>query len=188
MRQAQQDNQPPDPVDGVQWSLNLFRFLTFVWAVPVQTLMRKLGTVGRRTISWHFILGALWPMLFCASLGPKGNHQPAVVFSAMVGGMAILHAIKCDRKGHSPYCGDSGLGYGRLVYTVREPLVFLLAGFCVALAFKGIGLFMMLSAGASGRFHSYLDALDRARARNLNDAALEQQYLIEFYKKEYRDG
>lgn len=188
MKQDQHEQRPPDPVDFVRPVVSVTLFLSYVWAVPVQTLMRKVGTVGSRTISWHFVLGALWPMLFCASLDPKGNHQPAVFFSAVVGAMAILHSIKCDRKGHSHYCGDSGLGGGRLVYTVWEPLVFLLVGFCVALAFKGLGLFMMLSAGASGLFHSYLDARDRARARNLNDAALEQQYLIEFYKKEYRDG
>lgn len=188
MQQEQRESpKQRTPLDDMRRGFNILLVIAFIWAVPVQVLMRKVGTVGGRYISPHFAIGIVWIVVFCSLVDPGQHPAPVIFFAILTASMTVLHWVKRDVKGHSQYCGDSGLGYGKSVYTLWEPLAFALAGWAVMASelSTALGFFMMGSGVASGFFHSHLDDRDRARIRTMNDAALEQRYSMELYRKEY---
>lgn len=185
-RQQHDGLDPWNPVESLRQGYNWFLLLAFIAAVPVQILMRKAGTCGRRYVSWHHYVGVACPFLV-AGLFPQYPVEPSVCLSVLCAGMLIVHKTAKKPEGrriHSLYCGDSPFGSGKLAYTTFEPAVLAIIGFCFVALSPTLGFYMVVSAIGSSFFHSHLEARDNARVRAMTDAAIEQEYVMDQFKKE----
>lgn len=186
MQQVQREK-PDNPIDNARRAYNVLLQVAFIWSTPVQMLMRKVGTMGRRyPLQWQFITGMFVMFGFEAALNPVGDHAPMVLAASLTGALMVLHWVKRPKavKQHTLYCGDSGLGNHKLAYTVFEPAVAMLAGVGCLYLSPALGIYLIGAAVSSSLFFAHLDSRDAARLRAMSDAEHEQRAYMATYRQE----
>ncbi len=176
----ERDRQQERPLDGVRQAYGWVMLFAQIGAVPVEAAMRKIGTMGSRyPTSWPFPVGMLAMGVVCYAAGPVGQ-----TYAALVWALWILHIVRRNKAAHSMYCGRSGLGTGRRVYTAWEPIVFAAVGVGVMFLSPPTGLCMIASAVCSAVVFGHIEGRDRARLRAMRDAALEQEAIMAEFQRE----
>lgn len=179
----QHEEKAPSTLDTLRGVHRVMLGLCNIQMTPV-VLLRKPKTAGKRFISWHFFVGVGWMFLFEAVFNLVGDHTPIMLLAALTSAFILLHLVKSDRTAHTHFIGSSGLGNWSKVYSFGEPLLLVGVGAALFMFAHSVGLFLILSGVASHLLHSHLDRRDAARVRQFRDAHLDQQGILELYRKE----
>lgn len=179
------------PIEDAKRALSLLAFVSQVLAHPVEVFLRT------RFGSQYFGLAALvafitlpmWSMFFPA-------ESPVAIWALWAAYVVLLLRARMEatrmrvqgERIHSRYNGQSRLA-GLLnsmsearIKAVAEPIAVILTALAVMEGSAAVGSYLIVAGVALGFNHYLYDAVERAKARELNDAFIEQQQLAERFR------
>lgn len=193
-----QDQQPKGwtPIEDAKKGANFIVLAAQVLASPIEVFLRtRFGSRYFGIPSAIAILALpLWSVLW-----PREDPRPLLIFW----GLYILMQLRARIEGvrmvargdhvHSRYNGRPRLARffrkmpEQKIKVVTEPVVVCLIGFLMLPMSESLGSYLMAAAFASGLLNSTIDAVDRARTVELNDAWIEQQSLADRFRAMQQD-
>lgn len=182
----QEGIKPLNPVDDMRKAFNAALFIAFVIGVPVQVWLRRKGTLGKKYISYHFLLGVVAIVLW-GEFAPPQEFYMFLIFAGLTSLGILLHTFYRKKGMHSQYVGDSICGSGPNAKTKWELLLTFCIGVCFMPISQGLGAYIIASGVGSSFFHSWVEDRDNARLRAMRDAEIEQGYFMERFKNERQD-
>ncbi len=184
------------PMQKAQTGANILVFVARVLATPLEVCLRR--NFGTRYFGFQ-ALGALVAIGLWASMWPGTDGRPVVWFWWFVVLMflrARRESIRLSGKGasiHTRYNGWPRLAavFKRMpeakIKASVEPVVSGIAGLALLTVSEALGSLLIVSAIALGMVQSTIEAVEQARASELNDALIEQQTLAERFREMQRD-
>ncbi len=189
-----QDQQPKGwtPVEDAKKGAGFMVLAAQVLASPIEVFLRtRFGSRYFGVPSAIAILALPMWMLFW----PGEDPQPLLIFW----GLYILMQLRARVEGmrmvarsehvHSRYNGRPRLARifrkmpEQKVKVVAETVVVFVIGALMTSISEPLGTYLMVAAFASGLLNSTIDAVERARTVELNDAWIEQQSLAERFRE-----
>ncbi len=190
-------NEPPQRqssvFDDMRNAAYWLAFITQTLAVSVEVLLHR--RMGSRSVHIRgfaaFLLIPIWTAFF-----PHDNLTPMYCFWLLfILGCARqrLSSLRGDR-GHSRYTGEPSLQRlfpkcGEIVVKKTiEPLFVIVAGlFCLDLS-QALGSYLITAGIGLGVSVGLGEAVNKAKVRELNDARLEQQSVIDRFREQHGEN
>lgn len=167
-------------------------FIVRALALPLEVLLRR--RFGARFFGFPTLAG-LVAIPVWITFWPEKNPGPMTGFGALVLLMLIrarVESLRMVAKGdlvHTRYNG-----WPRIAAIFRrtsetkikgfiEPVLGLGVGVATMYVYEPLGSFLIVSSIALGMINSTIDAVEQARAMEMNDALIEQQGLAERFRE-----
>lgn len=193
-----QDQQPKGwtPFEDAKKGANFMMLAAQVLASPIEVFLRtRFGSRYFGVPSAIAILALpMWSLLW-----PREDPRPLLIFW----GLYILMQLRARVEGmrmvargdhvHSRYNGRPRLARifrkmpEQKIKVVAETVVVCAIGVLMLPISESLGSYLFAAAFASGLLNSTIDAVERARSVELNDAWIEQQSLAERFRELQRD-
>jgi len=193
-----QEQQPKGwtPIEDARKGANVLMLVAQVLAAPIEVFLRvRFGSRYFGVPSAIAILALpLWMMFF-----PYEDPRPLLVFWGLYILMQLRARIECLRMvSHGEYVHSRYNGAPRLrsfcrrtpertIKVCHETVFVCLAGLLMMPASQALGSYLVAAGIASGLLGSTIEAVDRARAIELNDAWIEQQTTADRFRAMQRD-
>jgi hypothetical protein len=179
------DRQSQSPLNDIRSSFYLALFMAQVHAWPVLVFLRRPGTIGSHYARLAAVCAIFWIGLFSRMANVQTVIEAEVMgwFTILYLFLLLVHALKraaARRKGfewHSQFVGVSACGYS------REPLLALAAGLILLSIVPVLGMYLVWAAISLAMLHAYIQMRDRAIARGVRDARIEQEILASHLQK-----
>lgn len=184
------------PMQKAQTGANILVFVAQVFATPLEVCLRR--NFGTRYFGFQ-ALGALIVIGLWASIWRGSDARPVIWFWWVVVVMflrAKRESARASAKGTPPHTRYNG--WPRLaalfkrmpearVKAVVEPAVACIAGVLLLAFNEPLGSLLIVCAISLGAVQSTIEAVEQARALELNDALIEQQGLAERFREMQRN-
>lgn len=183
------EEQQPSTLESVRSGAYWLAFLAQVFAFCVEVLLRRrMGSraVGVRGLAAFFLI-PMWIVFF-----PGQDPVPLTWFWLLFVLGCLFQRVGSARGdlGHSRYSGEPILR--RLlpwcsevrIKSLVEPVLVMAVGLVVLAMNEPLGSFLIAAGIGLGSSAVLSEAVDRARIRDLNDARIEQEYLMARFREE----
>jgi hypothetical protein len=187
----QQQPQSCEPFQEMRSNVNMLVGLCQIIGKPMEVWLRRPGTWGDHFAGHQMVLGWLFIPVFTVVLFPQESPVPMVTFWGLTTFWLIVHRIKgwqLRRKGYRPHSRYTGCPWIPWVSEINakcnwEPTL-VMALFPVVLFNVPLGAYFLVSGSALFLAAGWQRAADSARLRQMRDARLEQQWLMEKMQSE----
>lgn len=194
------DNQPPDNRNGFRNFVGAVVFVARSMAVSVEVFLHRTESFGERYLSLQAGAALLAIFFWPAFCEPWHDPEPMLMFLlvyvAMCAAVRARLAIRRKRnlpQPHSRYTGTPRLMRftGRMdevkVKCMVEPLFTFAVGGVAMSVSPPLGGYLMFAALGLLISNNLAEGYGRERARNMNDAYLEQRRAVERFRDLRRD-
>jgi hypothetical protein len=175
-------------------ALNLLQLWTRSASLPIELFVRQIGSWGPKYLGMGAVFGLAWPVCFAMLYGPHPDQYWVLRFWYAMVGMLVLHnvvgLIRRYRgyKPHTCYIGDSWFERMKGCTDPRRARAFeVLMATTVSLVLfqvvKPLGAFLLLGTAAHAFNLVVLELSMTARLRALQDAQIENEYVMARYRE-----
>ncbi len=186
MQDQPQEQQHP-PFHELRQNFGLFIGICQIIGKPLEAWLRQPGTWGERYVTHQTLLGWLFIPVFSGLLYPREPQGPVICFWWLTACLLIAHRLRgwrLRRKGyrpHSRYMGRSWLPCRSEVNAKCnwEPTLVWIAGPLLMGISIPLGVYMLVAGSALFFAAGWQNAADKARLRQIRDARLDQEWLME---------
>lgn len=193
-----QDQQPKGwtPIEDARKGANFMVLAAQVLASPIEVFLRT--RFGSRYFGAPSAI-AILALPFWGVLWPREDARPLLIFWGLYIVMQLrarIEGLRMAARGdhvHSRYNGRPRLDRvfrkmpEQKIKVVAETVVVCVVGVLMLPISESLGSYLMVAAFASGLLNSTIDAVERARTVELNDAWIEQQALADRFREIRQD-